>query len=319
MNYVGIDIGGTNVKIGLVDSKGEILKRSSIKTHGARHPEEVVADICKEVYKLSKGYSVTAIGVGVPGAVDSRQGVVEYSPNLQWHNVALQQMISDITGKPVKIANDASVAALGETMFGAGKDYTDTAMITLGTGVGGGFVVDGKLFEGYKSMGAEIGHTVIRENGVQCTCGRKGCFEAYSSATALIRETRKALEEDINKESMMWEWSGYDKQKPTYDIKRIDGRACFACAKKGDPWAKKVSDAYMKSLAEGVLNVIAIFRSQAVILGGGVCGEETLAPRVQEYVDTLRYGGPNSLSTKVLIATLGNDAGILGAASLVMS
>jgi len=318
MNYVGIDIGGTNVKMALVGADGKILKNSSIKTHGARQPLEVVSDIVAEIARMTMGHDYTAIGVGCPGAVDSKHGIVEYSPNLQWHNVLLEEMLSKATGKYVKIANDASVAALGETKFGAGKSYSDTALITLGTGVGGGFVVNGELFEGFKSMGAEIGHTVIRVDGEQCSCGRKGCFEAYASATALIREARKAMQNDTKKTSLMWDFCGFDKSAKTYDASKIDGRAAFWAAKQGDKIAKKVADTYIKNLAEGVLNVINLFRSQAVILGGGVCGEETLAPRVQEYVDKYRYGGKDSLYTKVLIATLGNDAGVVGAASLVI-
>jgi len=318
MNYIGIDIGGTNVKMALIDPQGVIINQSSIKTYGARRPEEVVADIVAEIARLSSGYEYTAIGVGCPGAVDSRRGIVEYSPNLQWRNVALEKLLNEATGKYVRIANDASVAALGETMFGVGKDYTDTAMITLGTGVGAGIVVDGELFEGYNSMGTEIGHTVIKVGGVQCSCGRKGCFEAYASATALMRETRDALQKDKNKESMLWDYFGFDKTKDSYDASKIHGAGPFACAKKGDKIAKKVTDTYIKNLAEGVINVVNIFRSQAVILGGGVCGEPTLAPRVQEYVDKYRYGGKDSLPSVVLIATLGNDAGVIGAASLVM-
>ncbi|MCL2848116.1 MAG: ROK family protein [Firmicutes bacterium] len=318
LHYIGIDIGGTSVKLGLVTAGGKIVEQISFKTHGAREPEALVNQIAQAIKELSPENDFVAIGVGCPGAVNSKDGIVEYWSNLQWHNVPLASMIANATGKSVKIANDANVAALGEHKFGAGKDYTDTAMITLGTGVGGGFVVDGKLFEGYRSMGTEVGHMVIRENGIQCTCGRRGCFEVYASATALIRETRAAMQNDKNKESMMWDYLGLDKTAQTYDVHKIDGRATFACAKQGDIIAMQVADAYIKSLAEGVTNVVNIFRSQAVILGGGVCNEKTLAKRVQEYVDKFRYGGANSLPTKVLIAKLGNDAGIIGAASLVI-
>jgi len=318
MNYIGIDIGGTNVKMALVSIAGEIIKRSSFKTHGAREPEEVIDEIASEVKKLAGDVDYLAIGVGCPGAIDTAAGIVNYSPNLQWRNVPLADMLSRKTGKTVRAANDAACAALGEHKFGVGKGrFTDTAMITLGTGVGGGFVVDGKLFQGYKSMGGEVGHTVIRVNGQQCTCGRKGCFEAYASATALIRETRKALNGDKNQESMMWDYLGLKRGKRKYDLYSADGRAAFACAKKGDPIASKVINNYIENLSAGVINVINTFRSQAVILGGGVCAEETLATRVQAYVDEYRYGGKDSLPAIVLNATLGNDAGILGAASLV--
>ena len=310
MNFVGIDIGGTNVKLAVVNGKGEIVKKSSIKTFGTRDAAHVIADISDEVLRLTEGLKYEAIGVGCPGAIDSENGIVEYSPNLFWKNVALAKGISDRTGKPVKLSNDANVAALGEAKFGAGKNYTDTAFLTLGTGLGGGFVINGKLFEGFHSMGTEIGHTVIRENGVQCACGRKGCFEVYASATALIRETLHTMY--ANKNSMMWEHC-------EKDLNKVDGRTAFACAKKGDWAAKEVVDNFIRSLAEGILNVIAVFRSQAVILGGGVCGEGAyLTDPVQAYVDEHRYGGKNSLRTVILTAKLGNSAGVIGAASLVM-
>ena len=310
MNYVGIDIGGTNVKIALVSKKGQILKKMSVKTQGTRDSVHVIGDIADAVLALTEGEPYAAIGVGCPGAIDSHNGIVEYSPNLYWKNVALAKGISDRTGKPVKISNDANVAALGETMFGAGKKYTDTVVLTLGTGLGSGVVVNGKLFEGFRSMGTEIGHTVIREHGVPCSCGRKGCFEAYTSATALIRETLFAMQTDKN--SAMWEHCGKD-------LNKVDGRTAFACARKDDAAALKVVDAYIRSLAEGILNVVATFRSQAVILGGGVSGEGAyLTDPLQKLVDEGRYGGQDSLHTVILTAQLGNDAGIIGAASLVM-
>ena len=310
MNYVGIDVGGTNVKIALVDEKGKIVKKSSIKTQSTRDAAHVIGDIANEVIRLTEGLGYEAVGVGCPGAIDSENGVVEYSPNLYWKDVALAKGISERTGKDVKISNDANVAALGETKFGAGKDFSDTALLTLGTGLGGGFVVAGKLFEGFKSMGTEIGHTVITENGVQCSCGRKGCMEVYTSATALIRETLFAMQTDKN--SMMWDHCGKD-------LNKVDGRTAFACARKDDPSALKVVDAYIRSLAEGILNVVAVFRSQAVILGGGVSGEGSyLTNRLQALVDERRYGGSDSLRTVILTAQLGNDAGVIGAASLMM-
>ena len=312
MNYVGIDIGGTNVKIAVVNARGEILKKNSIKTRGPRNVEEVVDNIAEAVKDLTKNYDYASIGVGCPGAIDSKEGVVEYSPNLYWKNVPLAKMLSERTGKEVKISNDANVAALGEHKFGAGKDYTDTALITLGTGVGGGFVVDGKLFEGFKSKGTEIGHTVIRENGFQCTCGRKGCFETYASATALIRETRYAMGKDIDKNSLMWDLC-------EHDLTKVDGKTAFTAFKKGDVLARAVVEKYVKSLSEGILNVVNLFRSQAVILGGGVCGAgDILTEPIQRRVDKYRYGGEESLRTMILIAQLGNDAGVIGAASLVM-
>ncbi len=308
--YIGVDIGGTTVKSALVDSDGRILKRSTIPTLPTRHYGELAVDIAAQIGELSEGDNVDSIGVGCPGIVDSSRGYVEYSCNLYWKDVPLADELSRLTGKRVRVCNDANAAALGEARFGAGKSYTDTTFITLGTGVGGGFVVDGKLFEGYRGLGAEVGHMVIRMGGVRCTCGRRGCFEAYASATALIRDTEFAMKNDLN--SKMWEYVGGD-------LNKVDGRTSFECSKKGDVAAREVVDNYIKYLAEGIANIVNVFRSQAVIIGGGVSAQgEYLTVPLQRRVDALRYGGDDSLRTDIVVASLGNDAGILGAASLVM-
>lgn len=211
---------------------------------------------------------------------------------------------------PVKISNDANVAALGETKFGAGKAYSDTVFVTLGTGVGGGVIIENKLFEGYRSKGAELGHMVIVRGGEPCACGRRGCMEAYASATALIRDTKRAMEKD--KTSAMWDFVGGS-------LDAVDGRTSFECAKKGDKAAMEVVENYVKYLGEGVCNFINIFRPQAVILGGGVCaqGEYLLKP-LREFVEANTYGGDTVPETEITVATLGNDAGLIGAASLML-
>jgi glucokinase len=310
MNYVGIDIGGTNIKCAVVNAAGEIIKKSNIKTHATRTPEAVITDIADEIKRITGDSGYEAVGVGCPGAINSHDGIVEYSPNLFWRKVPLAGILSKLLGKKVRISNDANVAALGEHKFGAGRNFTDTALITLGTGVGGGFVVGGKLFEGFRSMGTEIGHTVIKENGIQCTCGRKGCFETYASASALVRQTIHAMLEDKN--SSMW-------KECENDLNKVDGKTAFCCAKTGDKTAKRVVADYIKSLSEGVINVVNLFRSEAVILGGGICAEkEYLTKPVQEFVDKYRYGGEGSLQTVILTAELGNNAGVIGAAGLAM-
>ena len=309
MYYVGIDIGGTNVKAGLVDDKGKIVKTSVIETKATRKPERVVDDIIAQVHALAKGHKFEAIGVGCPGTI-SNGGVVEYSNNLYWRKVPLGDMLKAAFNKPVYISNDANVAALGEAKFGAGKGYSDVVMVTLGTGVGMGFVVNGKLFEGYNAMGAEGGHMVIRENGAPCTCGRRGCLEAYASVTALIRETLSAMISDKN--SLMWEFCDFD-------LNKVDGRTSFECAKRGDTTAQKVVDEFIKAVAEGVINIINIFRSQAIVIGGGISAQGAyLVHPIQQMVDKYRYGGRESLPVKILTAQLGNDAGVMGAVSLCM-
>lgn len=311
MNYVGIDIGGTTVKIAVISGGGKIIEKSSIKTLSTRPADEVLVDIANEVNRITKGIKYEAIGCGCPGAVNSKTGYVEYANNLYWKDVPLSPRLSELTGKVVKITNDANAAALGEAKFGAAKQYTDSAFITLGTGVGGGFVVNGRLYEGFNSMGAEIGHMVIRQNGIQCSCGRKGCLEAYASATGLIRDTIQEMH--VDKNSKMWEFVGGD-------LNKVDGRTSFECSKMGDQSAQNVVDRFVTALAEGILNIVNLFRSQAVIIGGGVSAQgDYLGNPLQEYVDKYRYGGADSLRTVVLMAELGNDAGVLGAASLVIN
>lgn len=308
--YVGIDIGGTTVKAAIVTQDGKIEKRSTIPTKATRPYGEIIADIAWQVKSLAEGTKVEGVGIGCPGMIDSRRGIVNYSCNLFWSKVPLADELSRLVGLPVKVSNDANVAALGEARFGAGKEFTDTAFVTLGTGVGGGFVVDGKLFEGFESMGAEIGHTVIYAGGTRCGCGRRGCWEAYASATALTRDTIFAMMSDKN--SAMWEYAGGD-------LDKVDGSTSFECAKKGDRAATEVVDNYVRYLADGITNIVNVFRSQAIILGGGVCAQgEYLTSRVQKLVDEECYGGSADFRTLIKTATLGNDAGILGAASLLM-
>jgi glucokinase len=250
---------------------------------------------------------VQGIGMGVPGLIDSQNGIVKYSNNLYFEHFNIAGELSKKTGLPVKIANDANVAALGETKFGCGKDYDNTVLLTLGTGVGGGVVIDGKLFEGNGSAGAELGHTVICAGGENCGCGRRGCLEAYASATALIRDTKRAME--AHKDSKMWEIGSLDK---------VTGKVPFDY-KDSDPYAKAVVDAYIERLACGITNVANIFRPQTVLLGGGVCAQgEALTKPLQAILDKEIFAGHLGPQVEIRIAELENSAGILGAAALLM-
>lgn len=309
--YIGVDVGGTTVKAALVDENGKILRRSSIPTLATRKSDELIADIIAQIKELAANDVYEGVGVGCPGTVDSETGDVMYSCNLYWENVPLVKKLCKALNKPVKACNDASAAALGEARFGAGKGCSDTAFITLGTGVGGGIVVNGKLFDGYRGMGTEIGHMVIRYGGVPCTCGRNGCLEAYCLATALIRDTVFAMQTDRN--SAMWKFVDGD-------LNKVDGRTSFECAKKGDATALRVVNKFLDYLAEGITDIVNVFRSQAVIIGGGVSAQEKyITEPLQERVDRLSYGVGNSgVRTEIVTASLGNDAGVIGAASLVM-
>lgn len=316
MYYVGVDIGGTNVKAGIVDEDGKIVIKSSIPTDSVKDYKKIVSDVSAQILKLADSAligtdEIAGIGIGCPGMITSETGVVDYTCNLGWRNVPLADSFAKTLDKPVFVSNDANVAALGEAMFGTGREYDDVIFVTLGTGVGGGVIIGNKLFEGYKSKGAELGHMVINVDGELCGCGRRGCMEAYCSATALIRDTKRAMEND--KDSSMWQFVGGD-------IDKVDGRTAFECSKTGDKSAKTVIDNYVKYLGEGLSNFVNIFRPQAIILGGGVCAQgDYLVVPVQKYVDEHTYGGDDAPRTLILTATLGNDAGLVGAASLVMS
>ena len=316
MYYVGIDLGGTNIKTGIVDEQGKIIAKSSIPTKSERTADEVAFDMAFEVLNIVKTNKISmdelvGVGIGRPGAINSGAGIVDYSPNLGWYNVPIAELILKRVKKPVKVSNDANVAALGETLFGAGKGYKDTILVTLGTGVGGGVVIGGKLFEGNESKGAELGHSVIVVNGQQCGCGRRGCFEAYSSATALIRETKEAMLRDRG--SKMWDFVGGD-------IDKVDGKTAFETEKQGDATAKLVVNNYVLYLSEGLLNLCNIFRPEAIMLGGGVCAQgDNLLNRLKTRMQALHYGYQGTPAVDLLIASLGNDAGIIGAAALLMN
>ncbi len=283
--YVGIDLGGTNIKGGIVDDLGRIIYEDKTPTESEKGAEGVATNIANLAKRLMAKVGLEAddmegLGMGVPGMIDSKAGNVIYSNNLQWKDFQIGETVSKLTGLTVKIANDANVAALGEVKFGAAKEFDDAVLLTLGTGVGGGIVVDGKLVEGNKSAGAELGHMVIECGGEQCTCGRKGCLEAYASATALIRDTKRAME--AHKDSKMWEVGSLDK---------VSGATPFSY-KTCDPYAKEVVDNYIARLACGITNVANIFRPQTVLLGGGVCAQgDALVKPLQELVDKEIFGG----------------------------
>ena len=310
--YVGIDLGGTFIKGGIVDDLGRIILEDKTPTESEFGSERVAKNISDLAKSLMARLGLQAddmvgLGMGVPGMIDSKAGNVIYSNNLKWKDFRIGETVSALTGLTVKIANDANVAALGEAKFGAAKGQDNVVLFTLGTGVGGGIVADGVLMEGNKSAGAEIGHMVIEVGGEQCTCGRKGCLEAYASATALIRDTKRAME--AHKDSKMWEIGSLDKVtgKTSFDYKDVD------------PYAKAVVDNYVARLACGITNAANIFRPQVVLLGGGVCAQgDNLIKPLQKLVDAEIFAGDLGPQVPVKIAELGNSAGILGAAALLI-
>ena len=310
--YIGIDLGGTFIKGGIVDDLGNILVSDKLPTESEKGERKVALNIANLCQSLLEQLNMTAsdivgIGMGVPGMIDSEKGEVVYSNNLGWEHFFIAESVETLTGLPVKIANDANVAALGETKFGCGKEYQNTVMLTLGTGVGGGIIINGKLFEGNRSAGAELGHSVIVAGGEQCTCGRKGCLEAYASATALIRDTKRAIQADKN--SKMWQIGSIDNVtgKTAFDYKDVDESA------------KKVVKDYIEKLGVGITNLANEFRPESVILGGGVCAQgDNLIQQLQEFVNREIFAGNKGPQVKILIATLENSAGLLGAAALLI-
>ncbi len=312
MFSIGIDIGGMSIKIGIVDKNGKIIKEGRVKT--AKTADKCVEDMATLINSLLDELSlkvkdIKGIGVGCPGAVTSETGVVDFLPNLGWDNVPLANMLKKYFDIPVKISNDANVAALAEAVYGAAKNYDTCIMFTLGTGVGGGMIINKKLFEGGYSRGAELGHITLFLDGEECTCGRRGCIECYASATALIRQTKAAMLKDKN--SLMWD-------AVNGDINNVDGKTAFESSKKGDETAQKVVDTYVYYLAESMLNMFNIFRPEAFILGGGISAQgDYLINKLKAYCEKFDYGYKRAPRTEILVASLGNDAGIIGAAALL--
>ncbi len=314
MYRIGVDLGGTNIAVGIVNEKLELVKKISTPTGATRPGEEIVADIAKLCKKVCEEMGialsdVVSIGIATPGIANNDTGVVEYANNLPFKQFPIAELLKKDLGDnvTVKIANDANAAAWGEACAGAAKGTKNSVMITLGTGVGGGIVIDDKIFTGFNYAGGELGHMVIEIDGAQCSCGRKGCWEAYSSATALIRMTNEKIEEckKTGRKSMM------------LDAPRISGRTACDCMRAGDEAAKEVYDKYTKYLASGLSTIINIFQPEVISLGGGVSGEgQSLIDALLPLVRAEQYGGGVVPLTELRIAKLGNDAGIIGAAML---
>lgn len=304
--YAGIDLGGTFIKCGIVDESGNIVCKDKVPTGRERNYLEIAADMASLALKTAKraDVEISAVGIGSPGTVDSEHGVIVYSNNIRWDNIPLGEKLQNILHKPVFVTNDANAAALGESVCGAGKDYRSLILITLGTGIGGGIILDGKLYEGYRSAGAEIGHQVIRLSGEKCTCGRRGCFEAYASATALIRQTKRAMKR--HPQSKMWE---------ICDLSQVDGQTIFQAVRQGDDTAKAVLEKYIEYLAAGITNLANAFRPEIILLGGGICEErEMLIAPLTAILQKEQFGGSGYAPVRLGIAALKNDAGICGAA-----
>lgn len=318
MKYsIGIDVGGTGIKAGIVDEHYVIVKSRALPTlsqDGGNDGERVVAAMEKLARELCEDVGcalsdIRSIGAGIPGSIDRENGVVVYTNNIDLHDLPLRDMFFARTGHSLEIGNDADVAALGEYAAGAAAGCSSCVMITLGTGVGSGIIMDGKIYSGSHNRGGELGHTVIQADGGEpCTCGREGCLEAYASATGLIRMTRRAMEQDEG--SMMWALC-------EGDAARADGKTAFTAAAKGDLAGRLVLDEYIRYLGCGIANIINILHPERICMGGGISksGDELLLPlRIEAHRGV--YGGADEKTTQIVLASLGSDAGIIGAAVL---
>lgn len=310
--YVGIDLGGTNIVAGVVDETYRILTKASRRTNCPRPAEEIADDMAAVALEAIAQAGITPeqvewIGIGTPGIANSSTGIIEYANNLGFVNTPMVQWISEKTGRPAFIENDANAAAYGEYVAGAAKGAKNAVCITLGTGVGSGIVIDGKIYAGSNFAGGEIGHTVMNIDGPQCTCGRKGCFEVYSSATGLVRMTKEAMA--AHPESSMHQMAA--------EQGKVSARTAFDCMRQGDATAKEVVDFYIRCLAAGITNTINIFQPDVLCIGGGVCNEgDALLLPVKELVAKEVYTRNSEKNADIVIAKLGNDAGIIGAAFL---
>ena len=313
MIAIGVDIGGTSIKGAAVTDKGEVLETFSMPVEKGEDQKITVnklidlLDIYLREHKYTKE-NCLGIGFGIPGSIDSINGNVDYSNNLRWLHVPFVQMVKSRIDMPIRITNDANAAAYGESKFGAGRKYKNMLMVTLGTGVGGGIIIDGELYEGNSGKGAELGHMVVQLDGRTCTCGRKGCLEAYASATGLIASTKEMMEQ--HKDSKMWAISE--------KLGKINARVAFEAARAGDKYGQQVVDDYIKYLGEGLNNYFNIFRPEAVVLSGGIANEgEYLTSRLTKYCKERVYGFPRTPAVDIVTSELGYHSGIVGAAALM--
>ena len=312
MVTIGIDLGGTNIVAGVVDEQYRILASVKCKTNAKRSAEAIIddmANVCREAIKKAglTMNDVAYVGIGAPGTCNLNTGEVEYANNLPFDNLPVRDMMNERLRKPIYMENDANAAAWGEVKAGAAKGASSCVCVTLGTGVGGGIVLDGKIYSGFNFAGAEIGHTVIVKDGAPCTCGRNGCWEAYASATALIAQTREAMTK--HPESKMWEIAK--------TLEGANGLTAFDAMRAGDAVAKAVVDAYIDYVAVGVIDMINIFQPEVVCVGGGISKEgETLLGPMREKIERERYSRYSARQSRLCAAELGNDAGVIGAACL---
>lgn len=318
MYTIGVDLGGTNIAIGIVNDRYEIVRKGSVPTKPERGADPIIADMAALCRKLIADEGLTladieSVGVATPGTANNVTGVVEYANNIPFLQYPLADRLSaQLDGKKVYIENDANAAAKAEAIAGVAAGAPISVMITLGTGVGGGIIIDGKVYTGFNFAGAELGHVVIQKDGRQCSCGRKGCWEAYSSATGLVNITKDHILEAraAGNKTIMDDMIGGD-------LSKVSARTAFNAMKQGDEVGAQVVDEYISYLSCGIVNMINIFQPNVLSIGGGVCNEgDYLMKPLLEKVWGETYSREGTPRTEIRIAKLGNDAGIIGAAVL---
>ena len=314
MLYIGVDLGGTGIKAGVVNERGEILSKGSTPTMKERPYQAIIRDIaalCEDVAKQANVAmaDIAAIGVGVPGICDPKTGIIPFCTNLGWHEVPFVAEMGKYLPNRVVVDNDATVAGYAESIAGVSKGTKSSVFITLGTGVGGGIVINGKPYSGVHGIGSEIGHMIIKMDGEPCTCGNKGCFERYASATAIIREAKRAVEK--HPESAILARCGGDAEK-------INAKIVIDCAKAGDETAKQVFDEYVKGLAHGIVSLFNVLDPEVIVLGGGVMHQMHLFPRTRRRTLELLNGYIaheailSDMEHYIVAPGLGDNAGAVG-------
>lgn len=313
MYYIGIDLGGTNMRVGIVSEDGRILAKDNVATHRERSYQEIIKDMAALTFKLIESEKISirdvkSIGIATPGTSDNIKGILGYSNNFNFHDVPMRDEMQKLINLPVYLENDANCSALAENIIGEAKGSKDSVSITLGTGVGSGIIIDGKIYSGFNNAAAEMGHTVIVVDGIQCSCGRKGCWEMYSSATALIARTKEMAKKNPGSKI---------NEIVSGKTEKIGGETVFKAAKQGDKVALDIVEKYIIYLAEGITNVINTFQPEILTIGGGISNEgDYLLNPLKDLVSKRVYSRGDIKQTKIKISKMGNDAGIIGAAMI---
>lgn len=312
MNYIGVDLGGTNIVVALISDNGEIIEEINKPTQKERDIESIFDDIIEMCLYFIKKYALnqenlSGIGIGIPGTIDCKNNIILYSNNIKIENFNVQEYFNNKIKFKISIANDADCAALGEVVAGSAKGCSDAIIVTLGTGVGGGIVINNKIFSGFYPGGAELGHQIVEKDGLLCSCGNKGCLEAYASATGLINMSKAKAAK--NPESLLY-------KMVNGDLEKINGKIPFDAAKENDETAINVVNDYIEYLSIGIANIVNIFKPEVVLLSGGISKQkDNLIVPLKEKVRKKIFGG--RMETEIKVASLEDKAGLIGAAMLL--